>query len=78
MKVEIRQGDDWIEVHADGKCHAASHSISTCEWVELLRQLGAEVTDAAGTFCECGEWLPKGEACESCAEFDRQDAEDRA
>jgi hypothetical protein len=66
MKVEFRQGDDWAELVVDGKSRYANHSIPDFEFLEIIRELGAAVTEPRGDFCGCGDWVAQGKRCEVC------------
>jgi hypothetical protein len=57
-KIEIRSGDDWLEVFVDGVNVHRGHSMSPYHWSEVLKRLpNVEVDMPEGNFCEdCGGW----------------------
>jgi hypothetical protein len=71
MKVEYRKGDDWAELLVDGVVREVNHSISTDTFLEVMRELNAEVVEPVGEFCGgCGVWFSEEELqdgyCEEC------------
>lgn len=63
MKVEYRIGDDWEELVVDGESRYSNHSIPEQAFLDVIRELGAEVTEPKGEFCDCGDWVAKGQKC---------------
>ena len=55
MKIAYYRHDegDWELLYVDGKLRYANHSVPEWLWIELLKELGAEVTEKEVT----SEWI---------------------
>lgn len=47
---------DWCGIYIENDLHTEGHSISTWDWLYLIRRYGAEINDTQQREV-CGEWL---------------------